>query len=383
MRLLGVLAQRGHDIESLVLYHGWPSGETGAAAFAAQARSPLSVWDAGWRPGYRGAADKVGALALFRAGFAGLLRRARAFAPDVVYSSQQLWDCAAASHIARRLRRPHVIHLHYVVGPWLQTGFSGSPRLLLAAMGVLGLDRPLDRLLSCDHVIAVSDFIRGEALRHGVPPGRVTAIRNTMPLPPPTGGGEREAVRRELGLTPDCPVVGIVGRLDPDKGHFDTLKAFAEIAPRFPRAHLVMVGEGPLRGDLMAWAEEHGLKGRLTLTGQRPDVPRLLAAMDVFSHPSRREPFGLALLEASAAALPVVAYAEGGALEIVIPGETGLLAAPGDVSDLAAALTHLLSDPALGTALGAAGRLRVAECFRPESASAAFARVLRQVACHD
>lgn len=289
-----------------------------------------------------------------------MLRIARAYDPDIIYSSQQRWECLAGTYIARRLGKPQIIHLHYTIGPWLHR-------------------HPLQRLLSCDHVVTVSDFIRGQALRHGIPAERVTTIRNPVsPFPPPSPGA-RGSVRTELDVPADVPLIGIVARLDPLKGQDDTIAAFAKIAAASPAARLIIVGDGPTRAALAAQAAETGLSDRIIFTGRRPDVPRILAALDVFVHPSRHEPFGLAVAEASAAGLPVIAYAEGGMSEIVVDGETGLLAPPGDIDTLATNLAELLQKPDTARGMGAAGRQRIAANFRPEDAGREFAAILDRI----
>lgn len=398
MRLLGIKIQGGYSSEArvfasllayrdgrydpLVFYHTWQGNTESRQTFERTARTPLYLVDVGLRPnvsGRRAAVAKVAALLRFRASFPTLLARARLFSPDVIYSSQQLWDCALASYIARRLGRQQVIHLHYTIGPWLRTGFSANPQTLSVLMVALGIDSPLDRLRSGAHVITVSDFIRTEALHYGVGPEKVTTIRNAVPILPPSPPGTRAAVRAELGAPLDAPLLGIVGRLDPDKGQEDTLAAFARIAQHFPTAYLVIVGDGPRRTSLALQAAQLQLADRVVITGYRTDVPRLLDAMDVFAHPSRREPFGLAIAEASAAGLPVVAYDEGGIPEIVSQSETGLLAPAGDIEDLARCLERLLADPALAQGMGARGKERMRQAFHPAAAGRAFAATLERI----
>jgi glycosyltransferase involved in cell wall biosynthesis len=124
---------------------------------------------------------------------------------------------------------------------------------------------------------------------------------------------------------------------------------------------------------------ELGLERDVLFTGFRTDVPRLMAASDVFCQPSAEEPFGMVYLEAMAMRRPVVAYRSGGAPEVVIDGETGLLATRGDIPGLARALTVLLSDPELRARFGDAGRRRVENVFRPERSAAAMLEIYRTV----
>ena len=174
----------------------------------------------------------------------------------------------------------------------------------------------LNRLRTCDQVIANSDFIRGEALRHGVAPERVrTILKPVDPATPPVPQ-TRARIRAEFGVSDTGFLLGNIARLDPQKGQEDILRSFARIAPRFPEARLVIAGsETPWHVGYMRvltdLATSLGVADKTVFAGFRRDVSDLLAGMDVFLHPSRHEPFGQATAEASQAGLPVVAYAEG------------------------------------------------------------------------
>ena len=351
-------------LEPHVLYQQWDGDPPSAKRFQEASSAPVQTLDFGWRSvsAHRSFPAKAGARLRFLASLPQALRLARHINPDVIYSCQQLWDCQAATYLARKLNKPQVIHLHYIIGPWLH--------------------RPiLERLRTCAHVITVSDFIRGEALKHGVRPERVTTIRNTiMPFPVPESG-TRGTVRRNLGLSMDAVLLGIIGRLDPDKGQSDTLRAFALAVDQSPNIHLLVVGdETPWHpgytAALKALAADLGLTGRAHFLGRRSDVPHLLAALDIFVHPSRREPFGLAVAEASAAGLPVVAYAEGGLPEIVQEGVTGLLTPPENIPALASSLTQLAGNQDYARTLGQAGRSRMTSEFGPAPAGKAFAELM-------
>jgi glycosyltransferase involved in cell wall biosynthesis len=376
-----LLGHRQDAYDARVIYHVWP-GDNGADVFERDSQARLERSDFALRPNLgegRGPVEKLATFTRFRAMFPAMLRLAREYDPDVVYSSQQLWDCALATYIAQRLGKPHVMHLHFVVGPRLKTGFSETPGVIAAINAALGFADPMARLKECAHVVAISDYIRRNALHNGIAPERVTTIRNTMTLFPPPAPCTRVAVRQEFGLPEDAPIIGIVGRVDPGKGQVDTLEAFARIASAFPDSYLLIVGNGTIEEKVQAQAADAGVEKRVLFTGKRADVPRLLAAMDVFSHPSRREPFGLAITEAASAGLPVVAYAEGGACEIVQDEVTGLLVTPGSIEELADSLARLLDNPETARRMGAAGRQRIEEAFRPEEAGQAFAALLKKV----
>ncbi len=191
----------------------------------------------------------------------------------------------------------------------------------------------------------------------------------------------RPEARRELGLASFDPVLGAVGRLSPEKGHLHLLRALPAIAAAFPGAGCVLAGDGRARPELEAEARRLGLGGRVVFLGHRRDVSRVLAALDLFVQPSVYEGFGLSLLEAMAAGLPVVASRVGGIPEVVDDGESGVLVPPGDAGALAASVIDLLRDPGRGRRLGEIAALRARErhsiALEAAQVDALYARVLR------
>lgn len=234
-------------------------------------------------------------------------------------------------------------------------------------------------------MITVSDFIRDMVLEHGVAADRATSVINTMSVPALRSPSEREATRRAFGVPDGAPLIGIVARLDPSKGQADTLHAFVEVLKLAPEARLLIVGS-EMSGnpgytdELKSLSSSLGLDNRAVFLGRRDDVPRIMGALDVFVHPTRLDPCPLSVLEASAAGVPVVAYAEGGANEMVATGVTGLLTEPGNVTQLAQSLLHLVRNPAEARSMGASGRERVGKLFQPGDAGLAFTNLVTRVA---
>jgi glycosyltransferase involved in cell wall biosynthesis len=193
-------------------------------------------------------------------------------------------------------------------------------------------------------------------------------------------------LRQRLGIPADRPVVGIVGRLQPWKGQDRFLEALAELRRRGHDAHGLIVGGTAF--DLSPHFAEQlrelvgrlGLEGRVTMTGQVEDAAPHFGLMDVAVNASEGEPFGIVLLEAMAAGVPVVAVATGGPLEIVDPGVTGLLAPDGGPLALADAIGEVLGDPARGRAMGAAGRRRCEERFSAAAMTERLTTKLTEVA---
>jgi glycosyltransferase involved in cell wall biosynthesis len=142
-----------------------------------------------------------------------------------------------------------------------------------------------------------------------------------------------------------------------EKGHGDLIDAFQRVCPRFPSAHLVLVGDGmPLFDQLQAKVSALGLADRVHFTGRRHDIGNVLMALDVFALPTHREALGTVFIEAAAMGVPVIGTDVGGVPETMQAGETGLLVPPRDPAALAAALETLLADPALRRRMGDAGR---------------------------
>jgi glycosyltransferase involved in cell wall biosynthesis len=230
-------------------------------------------------------------------------------------------------------------------------------------------DGPIARVLkrisfaTADAVVANSQQVRDAA--GGLPRQRdkVRVIRNGVELPDPAGPAVAAAARDRLDIPADAFAIGMIANLNPVKGHAIALEAMAEIARRRPSAILVLVGEGLLRSALTTRAAALGIADRVRFAGRIEDVPPLLPAFDAVVQASLGEGLPNSVLEAAAAARPIVATAVGGTPEIILDGKTGLLVPPADPGALAAAVDRLIGDPGLASRLGAAARERVAATF--------------------
>ncbi|MDH7485892.1 MAG: GT4 family glycosyltransferase PelF [Anaerolineae bacterium] len=231
---------------------------------------------------------------------------------------------------------------------------------------------------SVDYFVFNSGAVQRQFLEQGERPVRQRVVHNGLDLDDFPLDLDGRAVRQELGLTPEAPVVGIVGRLVDWKGHDVFLRALARVAEEWPDVQGLVVGSPEvacphLVQELQQLAVSLGLGEAVRFVGHRPDIARVLAAMDLLVHASiAPEPFGRVLIEGMAAAKPVVASAAGGVPEIVLDGQTGLLVEPGDVQGFAQAILSLLRHPEQAAALGRAGRQRVEAYFTIE-------RYVRQV----
>ncbi len=180
-------------------------------------------------------------------------------------------------------------------------------------------------------------------------------------------------------IPPGARVVGTVGRLGPEKAHPSLLEAFAHVRRRVPEAHLVIAGDGPMRHELSELTRRLGIAESVHVLGFRDDVPRVLAAMDVFCLPSRFEGISNALLEAMAMAKPCIATAVAGNKALIRDGVEGILVPPSDATALADAIVALLQDRERAAALGEAARKRVEQEFTMDHMVQGYADAYRSV----
>lgn len=212
-----------------------------------------------------------------------------------------------------------------------------------------------------DRHVAVSAEIADELrTRCRVPAPKVTHIPNGLEAAPfVEAAGERLSFRHEIGAPRWAVVATVVASLD-SKGHGDLLAAFAELVAEGLEVRLVVAGEGRWGLPVIRRAAaELGIAERVHILGFRDDIPRVLAGSDVFVQPTPSEGLSIAIMEAMAAALPVVATAVGGNPELLEPDKTGYLVPVGDVAALAGALRALARDPVKRRAMGRAARSRV------------------------
>jgi glycosyltransferase involved in cell wall biosynthesis len=318
-------------------------------------------------------------------GGAGVRRLERAGVPVCVLDD--MTDEAAIEAVAAHLAAndADVVHNHMyraeIVGTQAAWRLAASGRPRPFVVGTVhssrirsDVDRDLVRHLTprMDHLIAVSRAIVRKIEDEGRIGAPVSLIYNGVDL---QRYAEQEAcctLHEEYGIPEGAPIVGVVARLEPEKGHATLLEAWPLVLASAPSAHLLIVGEGSLRETLETQARSLGLlpsigapdvPARVTFTGRRDDVPAVTAALDVAVLPSYREAQGLSILEAMALSRPVVASAVGGIPEMIEDGLTGLLVPPHEADALAAAIARLLTDHPYADTLARAGKDLVHERF--------------------
>lgn len=209
-----------------------------------------------------------------------------------------------------------------------------------------------DGVESVDRLLCVSDAVAASHVAAGIAPDRIVTVLNGVDARPV----DRDPVslRAEMGL--DGPVLLMVGRFEPQKGHALALAAMPALLERHGRATLLMAGDGPLLRDTARAIAAAGLAGSVRLLGRRVDVGTLLAMADLLVMPSQFEGLPLVALEAFAAGLPVVATVAPGIAELVEHRATGWLAPPGDATALGGVLADALDDEPARAAAGEAAR---------------------------
>ena len=283
-------------------------------------------------------------------------------APDVVHTRN--WGGMDGILAARMASMKNIVHGEHGWDLADSLGQSRKRRLVRRALS----------LATCEF-IAVSQAIKAwleEDVRICRP---VTQIYNGVDTELFRADGDRGALRRELGLSANSMLIGIVARLDPIKDHPTLLRAFAGIANRHPDAHLVVAGDGPARPAL----ERHGVR-QVHFLGSRSDIPDLLRGLDLFVLTSLNEGISNTILEAMASGLPVVASRVGGNPELVREGVDGMLFPAGNVENLAKCLDRYLGDENSRRKHGKNARERALEKFSVQAMVAQYEEVWRRVA---
>ena len=285
--------------------------------------------------------------------------------------------------IARLIRRRGVRIVH---GTDFVTNFLGllAARLAGARMVVnrvdLGHERPgfgplrrrVEKLVSAraDVVCANAEAVARLCIsQEGCSPERVVVVRNGIDL----RRFDELAARAAEGPVPEGgPIVAVVANLWPVKDHRTLIEAAALVQRHIPDVRFALVGDGPERDHLQRRIGELGLRDAVHLLGTRYDVPAILARSSAFCLPSRAEGLSNAIMEAMAAALPVVATDAGGNAELVRHGSTGFVVAIGDAASMAARLVDVLSDPRLAREMGRRGRAVADRALSLERKRAAY-----------
>lgn len=274
------------------------------------------------------------------------------------------WLRAAPGGAQRAVVHTHNANAHYHT---VAATFGSPPARLVNTRHGMGASQPRSRgewlyrraMSRTDVVAAVCEAARVRFAAQGVRPrAQLLAVPNGIRVEAFSAANEerRAALRNVLGLAPGTRIIGTVGRLNPVKDQAMLLRAFARVHAEAADTALVLVGDGALRAELDAQAASSGAGDAVHFLGDRGDVRQLLQGFDVFALSSRSEGYSMALLEACASGLPIVATDVGGNREIVCQDANGALVPAMDEQAMSTALLGLLRDPARAQRLGMTGR---------------------------
>jgi glycosyltransferase involved in cell wall biosynthesis len=338
------LPRETFDVHVAVLTHSGPlEGALRAAGV------PVTVIGKRW---------KADPLAYLR-----LKRHIRRLAPDIVHT----WLFAANAYgrqaaIAAGVK--HILAGERCVDPW-KSGWQ------------LAVDRLLAR--RTERIVTNSSGVQQFYVGRGLPAEKFVVIPNGIGPPHVADPVSREALLAELDLPAGSRLIGCVGRLWPQKGHKDLIWAADLLKSTRDDAHLLVIGDGPLRWRLERFTRQNEAQDKVHFLGERSDVPRLMQHFDVLWLGSEYEGQSNAILEAMTAGVPVVAYDIAGNRDLVVPDETGYLVPLGDRFEFTRRTHWLLDDESLRTRMGVAARERASREFTVEQMVARHVELYQQV----
>jgi glycosyltransferase involved in cell wall biosynthesis len=230
-------------------------------------------------------------------------------------------------------------------------------------------------------IVVASSAVEESSRNFHLPTRALVAIPNAIDIGRARipDGFDRAVKRQQLGLDGTAPLICTVARLHPDKGHRFLFQAAERLTNQFPTAVFAIVGRGDGEQALRVQAAAATAAQRIHFLGERSDVPEILAASDLFVLPSLNEGLSIAMLEAMAVGVPVVATDVGGASDILTPGQTGWLVPSGDPTVLADAIDDALSHPERARAYAERARTLVETEFSIETHSQRLEALYRQV----
>ena len=279
-----------------------------------------------------------------------------------------------------KAEKPHIVHTHSskagILGRWAARiarvpviihtvhgwGHHNYQNIFVRRLFVL-LERATEKIT--DKLIVVSDLNAEKGLKDNIgTEDKYTTIHSSIKLDDfIEHKGDTIALKKQIGLNPEFPVVGTVGRLSPQKNPLDFVRVAAAVKKQIPNVQFLFVGDGPLRPETEAFIKELGVSEDIFLPGLRKDIPELLSCMDIFILTSLWEGLPRVIPQAMASRLPVVANGVDGVNEVIDEGENGFIIPPGNVSLMTEKVVKLLSDHSLRIDMGTKGQKKAVQEF--------------------
>jgi len=231
-----------------------------------------------------------------------------------------------------------------------------------------------------DGLVAVSADVKTSILEtmKGIPADKISVILNCVDVSRYGKDANRVTLRSSLGFGETDHLMALVATFKRQKGHKVLIEAAASLIPDFPHLHILFIGDGDLRDALQDQVREMNLEENVHFLGLREDIPDILAASDSFVLPSLWEGLPMALIEAMASSLPIVATDVSGTRQVMVPGETGILVVPGSARELTRAITELMTDPARAQAMGRQAYQRVENLFSAQKQAREYISLFEQ-----
>lgn len=268
---------------------------------------------------------------------------------------------------AQRMRLPSVMTLHhYTFEPQTPLTRRAGMKQLRELYGRASLRYALRRV---KYVTAFSRAVMSRVVPDYETNPRCRLLRLSVDIPGEADQASRAEFRASLGWPASTPIVIHAGRFIEQKNHAGVLRVFREVERARPGAKLLLLGQGPMKEQILASARDLAERDAMKFLGLRDDVPRLLALSDVLLFPSIHEGFGLVALEANACGKPVVGTRIPGLDEAVLDRETALLSPVDDEASMAKDVLRLLDEPDLARRLGSKGRERAIALFSHDASA--------------
>ena len=215
--------------------------------------------------------------------------------------------------------------------------------------------RIINRFLArfTDKIIAVSEEVKMDILKYDrISEDKVQVIYNGVDLNAFNESFDKEQIKSKLGINPNVPVIGTVGRLTEQKGHIYLLQAILKLKHKFPDIKVLIVGDGPLMDELKSYTSSSGLSNNVIFTGFRRDIPALLSIMDIFVFPSLWEGLPNALIEAMASGKAIIASNLPQIKEVLVSDGLGILVPPKDSDSISQSINFLLKNEKIVKKMG-------------------------------
>ncbi len=263
-----------------------------------------------------------------------------------------------------RIDLVHVNEAHALTAAWLAGAHRRVPVLSSRRIGFPLQKNRISRARydSLERFVANSEDVAQSLINSGFPRDRISIVNEGVEIPSLVSSEERRLARKRWGVAGDEYLIGCASAFVPEKGQRHLVEALPKVREKFPRARLLLVGEGRCLAEVQQLAMGLGLSGAVLAPGFVSNMREFYAALDAFAFPSEFEGLGTALQTAMAYSLPVISTTRGALGEVVEDGRTALVAEP-SAEAFAAAMIHLMSDVALQKKLGDAGREEVKNRF--------------------